>query len=56
MQRVLRIRFGSNVQTREARAQGAEKKTRELEGGRNQNKEPEANLNREGSLETVSQH
>ena len=56
MQRGLRNRFGSDVQARAARAQGAEKKTRESERGRNQNKEPEANLNREGSLETVSQH
>ena len=56
MQRGLRIRFGSDGQARAARAQGAEKKTRESEGSRNLSKEPEANLYREDSLETVSQH
>ena len=56
MRRGLRNRFGSDVQARAARAQGAEKKTRESERGRNQNKEPGANLYRDGSLETVSQH
>ncbi len=53
MQRGLRIRLGNDGQ---ARAQGAEKKTRESEGSRSQNKEPEANLYREDSIETVIQH
>jgi hypothetical protein len=56
LQRGLRNRFGSDVQARAVRAQGAEKKTRESEGSRSQNKELEANLYREDSLETVSQH
>jgi hypothetical protein len=56
LQRGLRIRLGNDGQARAARAQGAEKKTRESEGSRSQNKELEANLFREDSLETVSQH
>jgi hypothetical protein len=56
LQKGLRNRFVSDVQAKAARAQGAEKKTRESERSRNQSKEPEANLYREGGLETVSQH
>jgi hypothetical protein len=56
LQRGLRIRLGNDGQARAIRAQGAKKKTRESEGSRSQNKEPEANLYKEDSLETVSQH
>ena len=41
---------------RAARAQGAEKMTREYKGSKSQNNESEADLYRGVSLETVSQH